>query len=367
MTRKLLAVALLLVVGLAPAGANPSPATAAIGTFSLSQGVTRQVLPNGLVVLVKEDHSTNTVAVELLTQVGAAQEDPQEAGIEQLIASSLERRVSQDPNSPDDLVEATGSVVHSNVNPDFSEVGLETTNEHFNAMFGRVLNAYQQRHFIAKEVEPERRELLHGLQGEQRVFTAIYDIFLQSFYRYYPYCEPQTGRVSTVKNLTLDQLDHFYADWYVPNRTVLAVVGDVKTADVMQQVTQTLGTLGRVDTPTQQVQWKPVESEKELQLAAGSGLAWIFLGYPAASMSSPDYAAMRVMHALMGEGVSSRLWVDLREERGLAYELGSMYPALQGPAHFLAYMITTPQQLRLARQRMFAEMDRLRTEDVSPT
>lgn len=378
-----LAVGAMLVAGLSlPAAAdNAAGAPAAVTTvaapavqaatpdptlsYSLQSGVTRKVLDNGLTVLVKEDHEQNTVALDLVARVGQSEETSSDNGITQLVGMLLQRKVSHASVKDDiNIVEETGSDFHFNVTPDYSELALETTSEHFKPLLGRLIDAYKTRTFQPEDLNFARTELLQDLEGEQRVFKAIYDIFLENFYRTHPYREPQEGSPDAMRKLTLEGLDRFYDKWYVPNRTVIAVVGDVNTQDVIDSLSRLTASMTAVHDNVKDVQWEPIGTEKELQLSAGSNLAWIFLGYPAPGVKSPDYAAMRVMHALMGEGVSSRLWVDLREERGLAYELGSIYPALEGPGHFLAYMITTPQQLRESRKRMFAQMERLRDEDV---
>ncbi|HEY4001746.1 MAG TPA: pitrilysin family protein [Candidatus Xenobia bacterium] len=343
--------------------ATPDPTRA----YSLAANVTRQVLPNGLTVLIKEQHETRTVSIDLVSRVGQAQEDGSDAGITNLVGRALQRRVTNgDGKADDNLVEMTGSVMRFNVTPDLTEVSVDTTADHYRPLFARTLQAYQTRQFKGEELDFVRNQLIHDLEGEQRVFTAIYDIFLENFYRYHPYRAPQEGNADAIRHLSLSNFNKFYDRYYVPNHTVLAVVGDVNSADVMAEASAELGKLPEVQETVKIVHWEPVGTEKELQLSAGSNLAWIFLGYPAPGVSSPDYAAMRVMHAMMGEGVSSRLWVDLREENGLAYELGSLYPVLEGPGHFLSYIITTPAQLRQARRGMFAEMDRLRKEDVGP-
>ena len=114
-----------------------------------------------------------------------------------------------------------------------------------------------------------------------------------------------------------------------------------------------------------EVQWEPQASEKEVYLYSQSELAWVLLGYQAPSLQSSDYAPMQVIYGALGAGLSSRLWTQLRENRGLAYEVGARYPELLGPSHLLCHVITKPSSVGIARRRMLAEIDKLKKDGMS--
>jgi len=91
----------------------------------------------------------------------------------------------------------------------------------------------------------------------------------------------------------------------------------------------------------------------------------ICLGYTTVPITSPDYPALRLTSALMGEGMSSRLFTTLRDQQGLAYAVGSAHRVRRQQGHFFCYIGTKPETLGAARDGMFAELDRLRREPVS--
>jgi predicted Zn-dependent peptidase len=333
--------------------------------YRLSEGVTRTVLSNGLVVLVKPIPGARSVAIDVVTRVGAAQEDDTTCGIARLIGNILERRLYRSQDRLDDLLDRTGTVTRVNVNLDYTELAVVTRPDHYNEILQRVLQAYGRRPFAEAEVGEERKKMYKELANGGGDFNGAYDLFLQVFYRYHPYRQPLGGNATAVHNLTDIQVNAFFDRWYAPNRTVVCVVGDVDRglSDTLRK--SVLGTLKPVPENTEVVTWEPTSTEKEVPLVSDQHMAFLFLGYPAPNVESSDYAAMKVLSALMGGGVSSRLWMDLREERGLCYELGSDYPALSGPSHFLSFVITRPEQVRASRHRLFVEMDRIRKENVS--
>jgi predicted Zn-dependent peptidase len=85
----------------------------------------------------------------------------------------------------------------------------------------------------------------------------------------------------------------------------------------------------------------------------------VMLGYLAGSVRHPDYVALKVMNTYLGNGLSSRLFVELREKRGLAYDVSAFYPTRLDASQFVVYMGTSPQNTAIAIEGLRAEVVRL--------
>jgi predicted Zn-dependent peptidase len=330
--------------------------------------VVRTVLSNGLTVLVVEDHSMDVVGMEMLFRVGQVDENDSNAGITHLIQNILQKRITHESGNgnDDNGVEKRGALLSVNAQPDYADIALQSDGKNFLPLLDAIAGAVARPTFTDTEVSTERDKLVKFLESDQRVFRTIYEIFLIEFYRYHPYRQPQEGHAESVRQLTTSKIAEYYKKFWAPNNTVVAVVGNVDGAKVVKEIRAKMGGLTEVEDKQIQVSWEPKAVEKELYLSSGSNLAWIFLGYPAPGMKSPEYMPMKVMQTILGDGLSSRLWVDLRERHGLAYELGSLYPQLEGPSHMIAYIITTPKQLGESQDRMMAQVKRIRDELVTP-
>lgn len=355
--------ALLLGLLLMPAQADPGLPNI---TAARHSPVGRTVLPNGLVVLVSESPSDDIVAVELLTRVGLTDETNQNSGITHLILNILQNRMTQDEQG-EDVVEVTGSVLKTSSEPDYARVSLVTTSKEFPRILGRIADAMEKMDFTEAEVSKAKEEVLSDLRGDQGAFTQLYDIFCQNFYRYHPYKNNQHGTESSVSRMDAASVSKFYKEHFASNKMVLSVSGRVNRSQVSELAKQDFSALKPVETRTLDIAWEPKASEKEIYLSANSSIAWVFLGYPAPNVSSRDYVAMKLIHALMGDGLSSRLFTEIREKRGLAYELGAVYPTLLGPSHMLTYTITKPNQVGAARNQIFKEIQRLKEHGVGAT
>lgn len=335
-------------------------ALSATGAYSREE-VNRTVLPNGLILLVKEEAAENIVGFEILFKVGLMEEESGISGSTNLVQNILLARITGDGT---DDVEATGSAVRTETTPDFSRIQITCTGEYFLPMLARTASAVSQREMRREEVEKEKKRVLDELEAEEGAFKAIYNYFLKSFYQYHPYRKPDIGYARTVESLTPENLREFFDRWYVPNRMVVSVVGNVRKKDVITKVEELFGALKPRKEETVDISWEPKAEEQSISLSSGSNLAWILIGFPAPCPGSENYAAMKVVYSLLCDGLSSRFWTEVREKRGLAYELGAMYPTLKGPGHFLSYLITAPNQVSKARKAIIGELKRMRSERI---
>jgi predicted Zn-dependent peptidase len=89
------------------------------------------------------------------------------------------------------------------------------------------------------------------------------------------------------------------------------------------------------------------------------------LGYLGSSVISPDYAPLKLLSTYLGNGLSSRLFVELREKRGLAYEVSAFYPTRLYPGSFVVYMGTAPENTSVAANGLRTEVDLLCTTEVA--
>ncbi len=358
--RSILLACLLALVVAFPAEAQPPPTHNVMAARHSPVG--RVILPNGLVVLVSESPGEDIVALEVLVRVGLTDESNQNSGITHLILRILRDRISND--NGEDVIEVTGSVLNTSSEPDYARISLVTTSAQFPRMLGRISAAMRSTTFTEAEVSEAKDEILGQLRGDQGAFTQLYDIFCQNFYRYHPYKNNQHGTESSVSRTDAATVSKFFKEHFASNRTVVSVAGRVNRSLVTDMARREFAALKPVELKTLDIAWEPKASEKEIFLSANSSIAWVFLGYPAPNVSSRDYVAMKLIHALMGDGLSSRLFTEIREKRGLAYELGAVYPTLLGPSHMLTYTITRPNQVGAARSQIFREIDRLKEHGV---
>ena len=324
--------------------------------------VHRVVLPNGMRILLAEAPEEDITAAVLLVQTGALEEKGPVAGITRVLVNILDKRIT-DTLDGEDRIEAVGAHLRCQQELDYSRISLESRSADFEPLLNEVAGALE-RPLALSELDAARKKVLESFKEPQGALGQLYDIFRQSFYRYHPYRSSQRGSELAIERLDVKAVQEYLDNFFVPNRMILGVAGRFEPISTETAIRKSFGKLKAHQMKEVEVGWEPKSVEKEVYLSGGNDMGWLFVGYPAPSVGSHDYATMRIISSLLGEGLSSRLFTEIREKRSLAYELGSMYPVLRGPSHFLTYTITKPEQVYRAKQQLLREIERLKKEGV---
>jgi predicted Zn-dependent peptidase len=308
------------------------------------QGETsKTVLDNGMVVLLKENTGSEIVAFKLLIGAGLWSEG-EDKGIRNFIQQVLLKGTGK--RSAEELAletESLGIELSASAAEDYADITVVATKERFDEALEILYDVATNPAFPPGEVEKERRIILEALKSrEDSPFNAAHDLFLRTLYGGSPYGTNVLGEEGTVKELRRDELLAFYKDNYVPSNMVLAIVGNMNKDKAVRDIRKSFGNLeGKktqgFETPQAGRGGKKAQKTKELAQAIA------FIGYPAPEMSSPDYAALKLTNAILGSGMSSRLFQELRDKRGLAYAVGSFYPSRKQPSYITAYIGTAPE------------------------
>jgi predicted Zn-dependent peptidase len=181
--------------------------------------------------------------------------------------------------------------------------------------------------FDESEIERERSVILEEIKMvEDTPDELVQDVFSESFWPDHPFGRPISGTVETVSAMTRDDLVGFYRASYRPERIVFAAAGNLEHDEVVRLVERALGA---IEPSTARVDGTPPAPAPAFVLRQKGGLeqAHLVVGSPAPSVSSPDRYAANIMSSILGDGMSSRLFQRIREERGLVYGIYSAFEA----------------------------------------
>ncbi len=217
--------------------------------------------------------------------------------------------------------------------------------------------------FPDSELELERRLTIQSIRSQQeRPFTIAYDRLQRLMYGDHPYGFSSLGTEETVSAITRDDLNDFHRKYLRPDQMVVSIAGKILPEQAIALAGEAFGDWRKPSQPSFMANPAPhfqpllVTHEQDTQQAI------VMVGYPAPSVSSPDYAALKIISTYLGNGLSSRLFVELREKRGLAYEVSAFYPTRLETSQFVAYMGTASQNTGMALEGLRHECERLVTE-----
>ena len=329
--------------------------------------VIRQVLPNGLTVLVRENDAVGVVAASLQVRAGSRFETDSSSGITNFLHRAMmrgtaKRSAVQLATSSEDI----GGSLDANGEVETAEVHGQALARHWETLLALIAEVALQPALPPEEIEKERRLLLARIRSRAEApFSFSFDAVLRSLYGTNPYGRNQLGSKETIERLTRDDLLAHYRAIYRPDRMVLAVSGRVEGKRVVKTAERLFGKMAR-PAPDTQAAMAVAEPPGERQvITRPAAQAQILAAYLGPGLSEPLYPAVKVLAAALGGGMAGRLFVELRDRRGLAYSTTVMMPSRTGPTFFVAYIGTAPASAAAAEAGMLRELERIREAPIS--
>ena len=331
------------------------------------QPVARQVLANGLTVLVHENPAVGVVAVSLQVRAGSRFETESKAGITNflhraMVRGTARRTAIQLATSAEDI----GGSIDANGEIEAAEIRGQALARHWETLLDLVADVALQPALRPDEVEKERRLILGQIKSRADApFLFSFDAVLRELYGTNPYGRSQLGLKDGVERLTRDDLLAHYRAIYRPDRMVLAVSGQVERKAVIKAAERLFGRMARSG-PEAQVALPVAEPPGDRKvIARPAQQAQILVGYLGPGLSDPLYPAARVLSAALGGGMAGRLFVELRDRRGLAYTTAVIMPFRTGPTFVVAFIGTAPASAAAAEAGLLHELERVRAAPIN--
>ena len=330
--------------------------------------VKRTILPNGLTILTKPVTSNNIVSVVVTLKMGSLYETDEKAGLCTLMQDTILKGTKTRTSEQIALeLESMGTQIATSADREYGSLSINSTSESLykslDILYDILLNATFPDDAVALQKKLQTRNIL--LIHDQPLYRAM-ELMVEAHYGDHPFHKPREGYITTVETLTREDIIEFYRTFFVPNNIVITAVGNFNEKRLVSDITDKLGRLPHGEDPIRvpgesTVRTSPVEMTEKRETAAD----WFALGWPSASLEDPDYFAMEVLNAITGGSMNSRLFVAIREKRGLAYQVSSFVNARKETGIYVAYIGTKPETYEEAKQVLIDEVRRLSYEEPS--
>ncbi|MEL6352176.1 MAG: pitrilysin family protein [Cyanobacteria bacterium J06627_28] len=338
-------------------------------TLTKSPATLRKTLSNGLTVIVVENPVADIVAARLFVRAGHGCETSENAGLFSLLTSVLTKGTQQKSSLEiAEVVESIGAGFGADVAADYSIVSLKTVSADFETVLTLAAEVVQQPSFPQSEIELERRLLLQGLKSiKEQPFSVAYNHLREAIYQGHPYGLTNAATEACVAQFTQADLQMAHRKYFRPDNMVMTIAGRISPSLAIKLVEETFGQWQAPEDPLPVIDFPAVaRASQKIVTVQETNQAFIILGYLAGSVSDPDYAALKLMSTYLGNGLSSRLFVELREKQGLAYDVSAFYPTRLGTSQFVAYIGTAPENVPVALEGLQSELARLKTTPLTP-
>ncbi|MBH0202156.1 MAG: insulinase family protein [Nitrospira sp.] len=330
---------------------------------------TRFMTPNGMTVLVLEQHFLPIVEIHALIKAGSAQDPPEKAGLSNLVASLLdEGTTTRSSRQLAEQIDFVGGSLAAQAGEDFTTASARILKKDLDLGFTLLADILQRPAFPKHEFERVRSQILGEITSDNDDPGHVaMKAFNQLVFQQHPYRWPVNGTEDTLGKITLPDVQNFYAKEYLPNQIILTIVGDVTVEQATALVQTHFGSWKKGVVQPRTVKKPTVIDKKVVQfIEKDLTQSTIVIGHPGISRINPDFYAVTVMNHVLGAGgFSSRLMDTIRDKQGLAYGITSHYDARLMPGSFWVNLQTRTETTNQAINGVLAEMKTIREAPVS--
>ena len=331
----------------------------------------KHVLPNGLTVLVREDHSAPVVAVRFYVKTGSIYEDKfLGAGLSHLFEHTLfEGTTGRSGPQIDEELQAIGGVSNAYTSYDVTAYHVTTATPYFGRALGVLTDMMRRANFPEERVKQEQGVIHNEMNiGEDDPQRAVGELWDATAFQVHPARYPIIGFREQFDAITRDDILSYYKQHYTPENTILSVAGNMSDAAVMQSVQKELadwprGAAHTPALPTEPRQIAPRRAEQTKQI----GATYLQIGWHTIPLQSPDLYALDVLSQILGGGETGRLVRTLRDKEGLVSNIStaSSTPNYDAGAFLISAELEPKNQAKV-EAAINREIARVRVQPVSP-
>ena len=341
--------------------ATPGAVTPVSG-LSLTQGVRKTVLENGLTVLTKEIHTAPVVSVQVWYRVGSRNEKAGESGISHQLEHLMFKGTTERPVQFGRLFSALGSQFNAFTSYDETAYFGTVQRDKLQALLTLEADRMEGALVAAEQLTSEKRVVISELQGyENSPAYRLSRAVMRSAFPNRAYGLPVGGTKADVEKFTVQQVRDYYKTYYSPDNATLVITGDFATEPVLKNVQETFGKLakrtsragGEINSKLGVSSSSPSSSSSSSSPSSGKkspivlkepgSAALLQVVYPLPDLNHPDVPAIDVMDAILTGGRSSQLYQALVES-GLASSLSASPAELIEPGWYEINATAAPGQ-----------------------
>jgi zinc protease len=324
--------------------------------------IDRSHLANGITVLTIANPAADIVSGRFFLPAGSRWETAEQSGLAHLATALLTKGTEKlSAQEIADIIESSGAGLGVDTTTDYIQMSLKTVTADLPEIFKLAGQILRTPAFPLSQIELERKLTLQAIKSQtEQPFNNAYRQLREALYGKHAYARSPLGNEATVRQISRQDSIDYHQTHIRPDRLIIALAGRITHDKAIELVSEVFGDWEIPETEAPVLAISPVDTKPQhLVKHQATQQAIVMLGYLAPPISDPDCIPLKLINSYLGNGMSSRLFVELREKRGLAYEVSAFYPTKLDTSHFSVYMGTSASNTKVALSGLRAEVDRL--------
>lgn len=323
-------------------------------------------LKNGVRVVTEKVPGVRSVALGIWVGAGSRHEDDQNAGIthfiEHLMFKGTEKRTAPEIA---EALDSVGGQLNAFTTKEFTCYYAKTLDEHFDVALDVLSDMFFNSKFSPKAIDKERGVVEEEIKMyEDAPDELIHDLFVQTVWPHHPLGKPILGTIKSLEGMTRDKIISYIQNNYLPERTVIAVAGNIEHQAIQDKVEAIFEKMNSTKKPMQ-IQPPEAVEVNVTNLTKDTGQVQICLGTGGLSQHDERIYPIYILNNVLGGGLSSRLVQSIREERGLAYTVFCYHTAFCDTGLFTFYAGTSPTKYDEVITLLMKEIDKVVKDGIT--
>ena len=331
-----------------------------------ARNIQRQVLPNGLTILTEKMDHIRSVSIGIWVKSGSRHEDPNVNGISHFVEHMVFKGTSS--RSAEDIarqVDSIGGNMDAFTGKETICFNVKVLDEHLPVAVDILSDMVLHPVFDVNEITRERGVILEEIKmDEDNPDYLVHEIFTQNFFKGHPLGKPILGTKETVRRFDQEAIWGYYGGKFSPGNMIISAAGNLnhkEFVDLLRQRFEQLpvGSNGWHDTPPKINSRIILRNKKALEQVQ------ICVGVPSYSISHERRYVTYILNTLLGGGMSSRLFQNVREKQGLVYSIFSELNPFRDTGMLSVYAGTSRESAPKVVQSIVHECRELKTQPIS--
>lgn len=329
----------------------------------------KRILENGLRVIVHPDKSTPMVAINVVYDVGARDENPDKTGFAHLFEHLMFGGSKHIPDY-DTPLQKVGGENNAFTTNDITNYYLTVPAANIETGFWLESDRMLELAFSKKSLDVQRNVVIEEFKQRylNQPYGDVYPLIKELAYQVHPYRWPTIGKeISHIENATLADVKDFFFKHYAPNNAVLSVTGNVEPEKAYELAEKWFGGIPRRDVPVRNLPVEPVQTEyRELHVEREVPYDGLYISFHMDGKLGADYFTTDLISDILSNGNSSRMYRKLIVEQGLFGELDAYISGDVDPGLFtVAGKLIEGVSMEQAEKAIWEELDKLRNELIN--
>lgn len=322
----------------------------------------RTILDNGIRLLTAPMSSMRSASIALFFTVGSRYESRPIAGISHFIEHMLFKGTRRYPTARhiSEAIEGIGGAFNGSTSKELTNYTARVPGEHLDEVMHVLADMVRHPLFDPAEMEKERSVIIEELRSTKDDPQEWVNLLIDE--AMWPDLElgrDDAGFEETVAKLQRDQMLAYLDEYYRPNGLVISIAGNIDEERTLDLVTTLFGDWQPREQRPYAPCLPPLDAPPLAVIQKATEQVNLCLGTLGISYASPDYYAFMLVNAILGDGMSSRLFQTIREEQGLAYDISSYFNSYAETGNFVVNAGVDPTQTEAAVRAIIQELNRL--------